>query len=40
MGNVLPNGVWLQSMSVSGNDIKISGTGFTKWRMLSTMKES
>ncbi|HBR22515.1 MAG TPA: hypothetical protein DD713_08140 [Nitrospiraceae bacterium] len=29
MGNVLPNGVWLQSMSVSGNDIKISGTGFT-----------
>lgn len=29
MGNVLPNGVWLQSMSVSGNDMKISGTGFT-----------
>ena len=29
MGNVLPNGVWLQSMSVSGNDIKISGAGFT-----------
>jgi type IV pilus assembly protein PilN len=29
MGNVLPNGVWLQSMSVSGNEIKISGTGFT-----------
>jgi len=29
MGNVLPNGVWLQSMSITGNEIKISGTGFT-----------
>jgi Tfp pilus assembly protein PilN len=29
MGSVLPNGVWLQSMSITGNEIKISGTGFT-----------
>ncbi|MDI6744440.1 MAG: PilN domain-containing protein [Thermodesulfovibrionales bacterium] len=29
MGNVLPNGVWLQSMSISGIDIKISGASFT-----------
>jgi len=28
MNNVLPNGVWLQSLSISGNEIKISGTGF------------
>lgn len=29
MSNVIPLGVWLQQMSVTGNDIKISGTGFT-----------
>ncbi|MFA4920180.1 MAG: PilN domain-containing protein, partial [Thermodesulfovibrionales bacterium] len=29
MSNVLPSGVWLQSMSVSGENINISGTGFT-----------
>jgi len=28
MNNVLPNGVWLQSMSITGSEIKISGTGF------------
>ncbi|MBI3376857.1 MAG: PilN domain-containing protein [Nitrospirae bacterium] len=38
MGNVLPNGVWLQSMSVSGNDIKISGTGFTNEDVVSYEK--
>jgi len=29
MSNVLPNGVWLNSMSVSGENINISGAGFT-----------
>ncbi len=29
MSNVIPLGVWLQQMTVTGNDIKISGTGFT-----------
>lgn len=29
MSNVLPNGVWLDSMSVAGENINISGTGFT-----------
>lgn len=29
MSNVMPLGVWLQQMSVTGKEIKISGTGFT-----------
>lgn len=29
MSNVLPSGVWLQTMSVSGESINISGSGFT-----------
>jgi len=29
MNNVLPNGVWLQSLSITGDSINISGTGFT-----------
>jgi type IV pilus assembly protein PilN len=29
MSSVLPNGVWLNSMSVSGMNISLSGTGFT-----------
>lgn len=29
MSNVLPNGVWLQNMAVAGENINISGSGFT-----------
>lgn len=29
MSNVLPNGVWLQTISVTGGTINIAGTGFT-----------
>ncbi len=29
MSAAIPNGVWLNSMAVSGQNIKVSGTGFT-----------
>lgn len=29
MASIIPPGVWLESMSITGNSINISGTGFT-----------